>query len=172
MSVLGFKAKNHPQQLQLRGALDDTDDRRTLPDVFDPLHAAHGFTLDVAANEENAKTERYFTLQRSGLKQSWAGEVVWCNPPYSDIRPWVEKALAETRARCPKVVMLLPANRCEQGWWHDLIEPIRDRGLGITTEFLKGRPRFGRPNAPKAKKGDRPPFGLVVVTIEGPGGAR
>lgn len=164
--LAGFKSANHPQQVAKRGALEDIDDRRTLPEVWDPLHAEHGFTLDVAASSLNAKTARFFDLKTNGLVQSWAGETVWCNPPYSDIGPWVTKALAEVRSGCPKVVMLLPSNRTEQRWWQDLIEPVRDRGLGVTVRFMRGRPRFGWPKEkPRTLKGDRPPFGLVVVTI-------
>lgn len=168
MSLIGFKARNHKQQVDARGADDDTDDRRTLPEVFDPLHAEHGFTLDVAASAVNAKCAKYFTRQVDGLAQCWAGEVVWCNPPYSDLAAWVRKALHETQNGCPKVVMLLPANRCEQKWWQDYIEPVRDRGLGIETKFMRGRPRFGWDETRVTpKKGDRPPFGLVVIVFRG-----
>ncbi len=166
MSLIGFKAKNHPQQ----AVDDDTDDRRTLPEVFDPLNLEHGFTLDVAASDENAKCAKYFTKIIDGLTQSWAGETIWCNPPYSGIGPWVEKAIAETqRGSCPKVIMLLPANRCEQKWWQEFIEPVRDRaGSLITVSFMRGRPRFGwNERRPRPKKGDRPPFGLVVIIFKG-----
>lgn len=166
--LAGFKSANHPQQVAKRGALEDTDDRRTLPEVYDPLNAEFGpFTLDAAANRINAKCDQFYTLETSGLEGSWACHTVWCNPPYSDISPWVRKALDETSSgSCKRVVMLLPANRCEQRWWQDLIEPQRDKGR-VTTRFLRGRPRFGWPSEkPRPKKGDRPPFGLVVVLID------
>ena len=168
----GFKSRNHPQQVAKRGAREDTDDRRTLPEIFDPLHAKHGFTLDVAASADNAKCARFFDINTNGLKQSWGGAVVWCNPPYSSIRPWVEKSFHEVLiGKCHKVVLLLPANHCEQTWWQDLIEPVRDRpGSFVHTEFLRGRPRFGwNPSRARPVKGDRPPFGLVVVTVSKPG---
>lgn len=167
--LAGFKSSNHPQQVAKRGSLEDTDDRRTLPEIFDPLNVEHLFTLDVCASKLNAKLPRYFTREQNGLKQSWTDEIVWCNPPYSDIGSWVIKALAESNDELElpaKVVMLLPANRTEQRWWQDMIEPRRDRGFGVTTRFMRGRPRFGWPTEkPRPKKGDRPPFGLVVVTL-------
>lgn len=166
--LAGFKSANHPQQVAKRGALEDTDDRRTLPEIFDPLNDRYGpFTLDAAASSLNKKCRKFFSKEQDGLSQSWAGETVWCNPPYSDIGPWVRKALDETRdGSCRRVVLLLPANRCEQKWWQDMIEPIRDTGR-LKTSFLRGRPRFGWPSEkPRPKKGDRPPFGLVVVVIE------
>jgi len=90
---------------------------------------------------QNAGTEELATDTRA-FAQSWAGERVWCNPPFSDLRPWVVKAWQESRG-CPVIVMLLPANRCEQRWWQELVEPFRDRpGSPLRTTFLPGRPRF------------------------------
>lgn len=60
------------------------DDRRTPSNVYDPLHAFHRFTLDVAASADNAKCARFFDEEMDGLSRSWAGETVWCNPPFSD----------------------------------------------------------------------------------------
>lgn len=166
MSVVGFKAQNHPQQTGVRGALDEVDDRGTHPENFDPWMGRFGFTLDVAAAPHNAKTERFFTRDDDGLKQSWAGERVWCNPPYSNIRDWVSKAWVEWFADDPAdlIVMLLPANRVEQSWWQDLVEPFRDKpGYALSVEFLPGRMRFIRPNAVISPKGDRPPFGCCLL---------
>lgn len=170
MYGLGFHARNHPQQIRVNGGADDTvDDRGTLPEIFDPIHAEFGFTLDAAASLLNHKCERYFTRKDNGLSLPWAGERVWCNPPFSDLASWTAKASHETTlGGCPLVVMLLPNNRCEQVFWQTYIEPFRDRGLGISVRFLKGRPRFIRPAEAKVPiKGDRPPFGLSLVIFEG-----
>ena len=178
MTLVGRPAENHPQQVGKRGALDKVDDRRTPQYLWDELDAEFGFTLDVAASFENYKTSNYYDLERNGLRQTWSG-VVWCNPPYSDIRPWVEKARYEMDRGCvcpggdscggffcsPKaIVMLLPANRTEQGWWQDLVEPDRRAGR-LETRFLRGRLRFDTPshNYDAQPKGNRPPFGVVLV---------
>lgn len=167
MSLVGFKAKNHRQQVTVRGADEGVDERITPASIYDPLHAEHGFTLDVAANARNSKCDRFFGVSDNGLVKSWAGEIVWCNPPYSACAAWVEKSYKEVfEGECKKVVLLLPANRCEQSWWQKWIERTRDSGSGLTTRFLPGRPRFGWPEGRVApKKGDRPPFGLVVVVM-------
>lgn len=163
MSLVGFKGQNHPQQLGLRGALDEVDDRGTHPSLFDPLNERFGFTLDVAAAAHNAKTPRYFTRADDGLAQSWAGEVVWCNPPYSDLKSWVSKAWAEWPTS-RGIVMLLPANRSEQGWWQDYIEPLRDRPGGpLRVEFLRGRTRFIKPGQTEIGPNERPPFGCCLA---------
>src|SRR5262249_44720064 len=60
--------------------------------LFDRLHAAHQFTLDVCATPQNAKCDRYFTEAEDGLGQTWRGNV-WCNPPYGRrIAKWMRKA--------------------------------------------------------------------------------
>ena len=169
MSLVGFRARNHPQQARR----DDVDDRRTPREFFERLHAAHRFTIDAAASAENAMLPDYWTREQDAFAQEWGGHRVWCNPPYSEVAAWVEKAwLAMRFEDCALVVMLLPANRTEQKWWQWHIEPWRDRdvlvdGIRLTTEFLKGRMRFEHPaDHVTPEKGDRPPFGLVLVTWE------
>lgn len=174
--LAGFKSQNHPQQLAARGALDEVDDRGTLPEFIASLEGRYGepFTLDVAAAPHNAKAPTFYTLEDDGLTQPWTGNV-WCNPPYSNLAAWVEKAWDEWGSRAfsewaPHVVgprritMLLPANRPEQKWWQERVEPYRDReGSPLRVEFLPGRMRFIRPNATIGPKGDRPPFGCCLL---------
>lgn len=164
MSLVGRPAANHPQQVSVRGPLERVDDRRTPRSLFDPLDAEFGFTLDVAASADNALTQDYYDLGTDGLKQPWHG-VVWCNPPYSDCGAWVEKAWDEWGRRAARaIVMLLPANRTEQGWWQDWIEAARRAGT-LEVRFLRGRLRFDTPDHDYSKqpKGNRPPFGVCLV---------
>jgi hypothetical protein len=176
---VSFIARNHPQQVKTRGALSSVDDRATTWEVFNPLHERFKFTIDVAASADNAKLPRYFTAEVNGLEQSWAGERVWCNPPYSDIRPWVEKAWREYEpGQAELIVMLVPANRTEQPWWQEEIEPWRDspvssasrhdpklkrRLFGLDVEFLAGRVRFLAPGTAEIKPNARPPFGCCLL---------
>ena len=164
MTLLGHKAKNHPQQVGRSGSADDVDDRATTLDVFGPLNERYGpFTVDVAAAAHNTKVERFYDRTTDGLAQSWAGERVWCNPPYSSIEPWIRKAWAES-ATADVIVMLLPANRTEQGWWQDLVEPYRDRpGSPLRSEFIRGRLRFISPHRDHVGMNERPPFGNVLL---------
>lgn len=167
MSLVGFKAENHPQQIGARGARDVVDDRGTTMENFMPLDRRFGgFTLDVAAAPHNTKCDSFFTLEDDGLSQSWAGEKVWCNPPYSDIYSWVAKAWSEFRGT-RGIVMLLPANRVEQKWWQELVEPYRGRAH-LQVEFLPGRMRFDRPGVEVSPKGDRPPFGCCLLIWRDP----
>ncbi len=165
--LLGFRAQNHQQQVSVRGARNDVDDRETDPRIWEAWDARFEFTLDAAADHHNAKTQRYYTRETNGLAQPWSGHV-WCNPPYSDIRPWVQKAWDELAApgepATSLIVMLVPANRTEQGWWQDLIEPHRDRPESpLTVEFLRGRLRFLEPGEQQIRPNSRPPFGCCLL---------
>lgn len=184
MSSAGIAPKNHPKQVRTRqselfesGALDSVDDRRTPRDVFDPLHAEFRFTVDAAASAENALLPRFWTRSENALHRDWRGDRVWCNPPYSNVPAWVEKARTEMFRGCQLSVLLLPADRTEQPFWHEFIEPFRDRGLGVTARFVRKRIKFGLPpDHPHADKGlargrpgggyRYPPFGCVLVIFE------
>ena len=110
------------------------DNWETPTDFFEKLNQEFHFTLDVAADEKNHKCKRYFTKEIDGLAQSWAGEIVWCNPPYGRIYPpkFVRK-LADGSAKI--AVALLPA-RTDTRWFHDHI-------LGkAEIRFLRGRIKF------------------------------
>ena len=143
--------------------MDQVDDRWTPLNLWIPWNERFAFTLDVAASTENYLCDRYFTLEDDGLTQSWEGERVWCNPPYSDIPRWVEKA-HESLAQA--VVMLLPANRTEQRWWQVLVEPYRDQGMGLTTEFLPKRINFGSRDNLGAWSASSAPFGCCLLIWE------
>ncbi len=183
----GFKPTNHPHQTMKRGVDDSVDDRETPADIYDPLNAEYRFTLDVAAARHNAKCKRFFArapwtpfeakqcglwpeswrdhpdaLALDGLAQPWGrDEVVWCNPPFSDLYPWVQKAHG---VECT-VVMLLPANRTEQPWWQEFIEPYRDRAFRMPeTRFLAGRRSFTHHGETIGNStSTAPPFGIVIV---------
>jgi phage N-6-adenine-methyltransferase len=161
--LLGFKAANHPQQVGRSGTRYDIDDRATDPTLFAALDQRFRFSIDVAAAPHNTRCARFFDRLSDGLGQSWAGERIWCNPPYSAISPWVEKAWAE-HPQAPLIVMLLPANRTEQAWWQDMVEPYRDRpGSPLSIEFLRGRLRFVKAGQTSIGPNERPPFGCCLL---------
>lgn len=102
--------------------------------LFDELDREFHFTVDVCATPDNAKCERYFTKDDNGLWQDWAGEHVYCNPPYGrEIKHWVQKA-SELKAAI--TVMLLPV-RTDTKWFHDYIYGKAE------IRFIKGRLKFG-----------------------------
>lgn len=167
MSVVGYQARNRPQQVAVRGASADVDDRAITAEDFALLHARFRFTVDAAASHANARLPRYWTAADDALSLSWTGERVWGNPPYShpSIGRWAEKAWDEwfSEGRPELIVMLVPANRTEQQWWQHWVEPFRDRACGLRTEFLSGRMRFLRNGQQVIGPNERPPFGCCLL---------
>lgn len=161
-----------PRMLDISGEAvgsAESDEWYTPFSAFDPWDREFKFTLDVCASAESAKTELYFSKEQDGLAQSWAHHRVWCNPPYSHIAPWVEKALKSVHpafspeARTELVAQLVPA-WTDRAWWQDFVEPHRDgRGLNLVeTRFLK-RIRFGSPGDPQGLKSGSPAFWPVLL---------
>ena len=76
--------------------------------IFSALNREFNFTYDVAASEHNALCDDYLDEHDDALVSAW-GQVNWCNPPYSDISPWVSKA-AEEQDNGNTTVMLVPSD--------------------------------------------------------------
>ena len=112
-----------------------SDEWATPQNLFDKLNEEFGFTLDPCATKENTKCEKYFTQQEDGLYQSWCNEVVFCNPPYSQIKEWVKKCYDEAGSAI-KIVLLIPA-RTDTRYFHDYIYHKSE------IRFIKGRLKFG-----------------------------
>ena len=94
-----------------QGALwsSENDECGTPPDFFDKLNLEFHFTLDACSSIENYKCSRYYSIDGSGighdgLLQDWAGEVVWCNPPYSQVSVWMKKCSEEGQSRTQQLL--------------------------------------------------------------------
>lgn len=89
------------------------DEWATPQALFDAWHRRLRFTVDAAASPINHKLPRFWTQSINGLGQPWAGERPFANPPWSNVKPWVAKALLkEQEVSC----LLLPA-RTDQTWY-------------------------------------------------------
>jgi len=130
-----------------------TDLWATPQEFFDELDSEFSFTLDPCATPENAKCQKYYTEKENGLNQDWAGETVFCNPPYGRaIKDWVKKCYEESRKSHTTVVMLIPA-RTDTAYFHDYIyHKARE------VRFIRGRLKFG--NATNSA-----PFPSMVVVF-------
>ena len=103
-------------------------DWETPQDLFDTLNKEFHFTLDVCANNGNAKCKNYYS--EASLLKRWEG-ICWMNPPYGrEIGRWIKKAYESGTT----VVCLLPS-RTDTAWWHDYC-------LKGEIRFIKGRLKF------------------------------
>jgi len=119
------------------------DDWETPYKLFDELDKEFGFTLDPCATHINYKCGFYFTKENDGLKESWEGETVFCNPPYSrktkdnpGQEAWIKKSYEESQKNSrTTIVMLLPA-RTDTIAFHKYIYGKSE------IRFIKGRLKF------------------------------
>jgi len=104
-------------------------------DLYAALDKEFGFTLDPCPIRGT-----------DGISRSWAGERVYCNPPYGPkIRAFLEK-----HSEANLSVFLLPA-RTDTKWFHEVVLPAARE-----IRFLKGRLHFN-------EKGPAPFPSMVVI---------
>lgn len=117
-----------------------SDEWQTPQWVFDALDSEFGFTLDGAATAANAKCKRF---SAQDAEMTWVGERVFCNPPYSNIEPFIQRAFDADLA-----VLLLPV-RTDSDWHRWLIERgIEMRYWRKRICFLENGEKKGSPRGP------------------------
>ena len=119
-----------------------SDEWETPIDIFNKLDAEFHFDLDPCSTDSNHKCDKYLTKEINGLSKNWGGRRVFCNPPYSNISEWVEKAYRESQQDHTLIVLLIPA-RTDTRYFHDYIYQRSE------IRFIKGRLKFsGKGSAP------------------------
>jgi phage N-6-adenine-methyltransferase len=154
----------------------ENDVRETPKRLFAELDTEFRFTLDACATHQNALCTRYYTLEgrfsrgqwqsaEDGLKGSWGGERVWCNPPFSELDIWTDKAWAE-QEHALSICMLVPANRTDQPWWQKNVAPYIKK-IGFDVRWRDQRDRFtvdgGKPILNKQGKVGTPSFACCLL---------
>ncbi|HEY5688553.1 MAG TPA: DNA N-6-adenine-methyltransferase [Yeosuana sp.] len=118
-----------------------TDHWSTPRSVFDKLDNEFDFNYDPCP----------LNADFDGLSMEW-GERTFCNPPYSKLSKWIEKAYKESLKN--KLIVLLIPSRTDTKAWHEYIMKSTD------IRFIKGRLKFGN-----AKH--NAPFPSVIVVFDG-----
>lgn len=83
---------------------------------------------------------------------------MFCNPPYSDLPRWVEKAYRETRKDDTLVCMLMPARTDTRYFWNYIWNRTEVR-------FIKGRVHYENTEGKRMKYGS--PFATMIVIFRG-----
>lgn len=122
---------------------------QTPPDFFDKLHARFNFTMDGAASHHSALLPKYSTERRP---LPWAGERVFCNPPWSNVRFFLDQS------REAELAVFLVPSRTNARWFHHAL------AMGYRAEFFPGRLKFYKGRAPPKKgRGSSPVDCLLLV---------
>lgn len=150
-----------------------TDLWRTPLPVFENLNAEFAFVADMAADESNCLVPLHYNQESNSLSFEWAEELnqffpsvrswVWCNPPYSNPKPWVEKAL-EAQKNGLGVVMLLNADTSTE-WFYKALTGVSEirhvTGYRQGGSFKNGRIQFMESDTLKASSNNKAQFILV-----------
>jgi phage N-6-adenine-methyltransferase len=97
------------------------EDWATPQDFFDRMNNEFSFDIDVCANENNAKCDQYYDIEKDGLgaNSPWMGNI-WCNPPYgTKMEQWLKKGMQEIQNGNANVVVYLIPCRTDTKAWHD-----------------------------------------------------
>jgi len=101
-----------------------SDHWSTPKDVYDALNEEFHFDFDPCPIHSGVE----------GIGASW-GRSNFVNPPYSNIKIWVEECYRHWKLG-DTVVMLIPS-RTDTRWWHDYVMKATE------IRFIKGRLKFG-----------------------------
>jgi len=92
--------------------------------------------------------------QFDGLSIPWEGDV-FCNPPYSQISLWIDKAIKESRRENVWTLVMLLPNWTDREWF----QWIKDYKI----QFLRGRVKF---LDSQGRSLYDPRFGSMLVTLK------
>lgn len=151
---------------------------RTPPEIFEALNCEFQFFIDAAASESNALCADFITEKQNTLETDWGRDsgagcyrYAWLNPPYSNVRPFVKKAVRENSENRVGCVMLLNADT-SVGWFSEAIKTAHEVRFitGGRLAFLSGE--TGKP-VPGNNKGQMLIIwhpcqrgGLLMTTVE------
>ena len=131
----------------------NSDEWVTPDSLYSKLNKEFSFNLDPCSTDENTKCIEHFTKKDDGLSKDWGGRRVFCNPPYSEINKWVEKAYYETCKDNTLVVMLIPS-RTDTKYFHNYIYNRTE------IRCIKGRLKFSNSK-------NSAPFPSMIVIFRG-----
>ena len=129
-------------------------------------HTNLSIDLDVCCATSTAKAKNFLALELDldGLETPWQ-KVNYCNPPYSEIKPWVEKSWLES-GRGNTTLMLIP-DKTEVGYTREA------RECADTVIHMPFRLNFLRPDGTEfldkngKKQGPKFPVCVYIFTPQG-----
>lgn len=97
-----------------------------------------------------------------GLTEEWSGDLVYVNPPFSQLLVWLRRAHDQWRGGRVRTVVCLVPVRTDSVWFHDVLSADADIFL------LRGRVRF----LDSVGGAQATPFSLMVLTLGASAGQR
>lgn len=132
---------------------------RTPKAVFDYYDKRFNFGYDLAASKDNSLCDHYYSEENSAFNQDNEGfnAAVWCNPPYSNITPWVMLCIDVAKWSNQPVAILIPADTSVK-WFKLAYESCTE------CHFISGRLAFINEDTGKPVSGNNK--GSVVFVFD------
>lgn len=153
----------------------EKNERYTRKKLREALQARFRFEVDAFGCEAAPMSKligTWYTKRQDAFAQDFSKRRTFFQPPWDLIAETVELIHGQAEKGMPLGVLLMPANREEQPFWHRFIEPYRpDRGgSGVRVEFLEGREHYGNPDDPECEDMANQNAGMpsCIVIWEGP----
>lgn len=127
----------------------------TPPELFQVLNSEFWFDMDAAATEDNTFCRHFISPEQDALVTLWDRNRVWCNPPYSLIGPFVQRAYEQHLAHKNTIVMLIPTYT-DPKYWRDYVTKAHE------VRHLVGRVQFVDGNLGKKRMSARFPSSIVI----------
>ena len=128
------------------GMFSSNDQKWSTPqDLFDKLNSVFNFDIDLAAADDTAKCEKYYTEEDDAFQYEWNEKNAYINPPYGRYQiKWIERASEQSKKYNNTIVMLIPARPDTKAWQNVIFKSAS------TICFIKGRLKFSdrRDSAP------------------------
>lgn len=139
---------------------EEKDEARTPEYLYRFANSIWNFDLDLASSDANTKCRSHFTKDLDALSLPWPdyGTSGWCNPPYSNISPWLEKAALHRHDL--QTVFLIPTPNGEA--MYRIIEQMASEII-----LIHGRISFLRPSGEKMTGNTRGSCLVVFNQVKG-----
>lgn len=135
---------------------DSRDEWRTPKYLFRSLDGTYHFDIDLAAKPDNALCQNFIGVNSLGQDWHRLGCTGFLNPPYSNIDPFLKKAIDETYKGFTTVA-LIPTPNGEIRYGRYVF------GVATQVTFITGRISFLTPNGRPVSGNTR---GSMVVVYE------
>lgn len=94
----------------------------TPPDFWRAIDEIFRFEIDVCASEHNCKCPKWISFGLDALRDDavWVGFSeyrAWCNPGFSDVLPWHQKAFEQAQLHPSAVVVVIGIPGASQEWY-------------------------------------------------------
>ena len=152
--VTDYRSSNTPEDIR--------DLWQTPRWLFDSMDKRFSFSCDIAASDKNHLVKNYLTEQINAFAYDFTqleGTYTWCNPPYSDISPWIDLAIDNKKAGVG-TVLLIPADTSVK--WFSKCVSSADEIIFI----IEGRISFVRADTQQLVSGNTKGSMLVIFSSD------